>query len=307
MRSPVRIGFIAPSGQILDEAPLERAIAYFENLGCKVVVPGAIRLKHQRFAGTDAQRVNALHAMVKRRDVDIVMAVRGGYGLTRLLQQIDYQLLAQSGKIFCGHSDFTALSLALYAQTKTVSLAGPTALFDFGAEPDNEHGLAAHGVSAFTEAHFWGLLHARSDTVAFESDAAATLDVPGRLWGSNLAMLVNVLGTPYVPKIRNGILFVEDVNEHPFRVERMLYQLLHSGVLAQQRALVLGDFNGYKLWPNDNGYDFAQMVKHFRTVCPIPIVTGLPFGHVRDKVTLPIGGKARVSQSGRKVTLSFSL
>jgi muramoyltetrapeptide carboxypeptidase len=180
-------------------------------------------------------------------------------------------------------------------------------LFDFGAEPDKEHGLPAHGVSAFTERHFWQLLEHRKDSVAFNSDTAARLAVQGRLWGSNLAMLTNAIGTPYLPKIRNGILFVEDVNEHPFRVERMLYQLLNSGLLARQSALVLGEFNGYKLWPNDNGYDFAQMLKHFRTVCPVPVVTGLPFGHVRDKVTLPIGATATLTQVGKAATLAFSL
>ena len=303
----MKIGLVAPSGQILDAAPLERAIAYFEARGCKVVAPLAIRRTYQRFAGTDAQRLQALHAMAQRRDVDLILAVRGGYGLTRLLPKIDYQLLAKSGKLLCGHSDFTALSLALYAQTKTISLAGPTALFDFGAEPDKEHGLPAHAISPFTEQHFWRVLGQRADQIEFKSDSVAQLAVKGRLWGSTLALLVNAIGTPYLPKIRHGILFVEDVNEHPFRVERMLYQLLHSDILARQQALVLGEFNGYKLWPNDNGYDFAQMVKHFRTVCPVSVVTGLPFGHVRDKVTLPIGATATLTQVGKVATLAFSL
>ena len=134
--SKFTIGLIAPSGQILDPAALDRAIAYFELEGCRVLAPAAIRASHQRFAGTDAVRLAAVHAMVARKDVNLVMAVRGGYGLTRLLSKLDYPALAaaaQAGRWLCGHSDFTALSLALLAQTGAVSLAGPTALFDFGA------------------------------------------------------------------------------------------------------------------------------------------------------------------------------
>ena len=299
------IGLIAPSGQILDPQALDRAVAYFESEGCKVFAPAAIRAQHQRFAGTDATRLRALHAMVARKEVDVIIAVRGGYGLSRLLGQIDYEAIAQSGKLLCGHSDFTALSLALYAKTKTISLAGPTALFDFGAEPDGDHDLAAHNISSFTAQHFWQTLHDRADEISFATRPTKSFDVRGRLWGSNLKMLVSLIGTPYLPKIKGGILFAEDINEHPFRIERMLYQLLHSGVLAQQKALVLADFSGYKLYPNDQGYSFDEMVKHFASVCPIPVLTGLPFGHIRDKVTLPIGAMARLQVQSNHARLGF--
>jgi muramoyltetrapeptide carboxypeptidase len=279
------IGFVAPSGQVLDMAALDRAIGYFEARGWKVVCPPATRRAHERFAGTDAQRVAALHAMTARDDIDIVMAVRGGYGLSRLMAQLDWKALAASGKLFCGISDITALSLGLFSQAKTASLAGPTALYDFGHEEGGEH------LSDFTESHFWQMVTERQDSFSFATDFKGSVEATGTLWGSNLAMVASLVGTPYLPKVSGGILFLEDINEHPFRVERMFYQLLHAGVLQKQKAVLLGDFSGYKLYPNDNGYDFARMVAHLRQVCPVPILTGLPFGHVRDKVTLPIGGK----------------
>jgi muramoyltetrapeptide carboxypeptidase len=294
------IGFVAPSGQVLDAQALDRASTYFSQRGWKVVCPPAAWRVHERFAGTDAQRVGALHAMAAREDIDVVMAVRGGYGLSRLLPAIDWQLLGDSGKVFCGMSDFSALSLGLYAQQKVASLAGPTAIFDFGVAEGGEH------LSDMTESHFWNMLVNRIDSFSFVTDTRGSLEASGVLWGSNLAMVTSLIGTPYLPQVRGGILFLEDINEHPFRVERMLYQLLHAGILAKQKAVLLGDFSGYKLYPNDNGYDMARMVAHFRTVCPVPVITGLPFGHIADKLTLPIGGKATLHLEKGRAAMNVS-
>lgn len=290
------IGFIAPSGQVLDPAALERAVAYFKERDYRVICPAAVSRSHQRFAGSDRARLAALHAMLARADVDVVMAVRGGYGLSRLLDRIDYRLIAKAGKILVGHSDFTALTAAQYAHGKTIGYCGPTTAYDFGAEQ----------VSAFTAGHFFGVLHHSTHTVEVKTANPYRFTAAGRIWGGNLAMLVHLTGTPYLPRITNGILFVEDINEHPFRIERMLYQLHYAGVLQRQRALLLGDFSGYQLAPNDNGYNFETMVDHLRERLGIPVITGLPFGHCRDKLTIPFGARAalNVSHSGYSLALS---
>ena len=290
------IGFIAPSGQVLDVAALNRAVAYFKARGFHVVCPAAVRRTHQRFAGNDPGRLQALHAMLARDDVDVVMAVRGGYGLSRLLDRIDYGQIARSNKIFVGHSDFTALNSAMYAQGKTASYCGPTACYDFGAD----------AVSGFTEEHFFGvLLHARH-RVEIAAANPYRFNAAGRIWGGNLALLAHLAGTPYLPRINRGILFVEDINEHPYRIERMLYQLHYAGVLQRQQALVLGDFSDYKALPNDNGFDFAAMADHLRGRFQIPIITGLPFGHCRDKLTIPFGARVRLDVTRSGFSLDFS-
>ena len=290
------IGFIAPSGQVLDEAALDGAIGYFRERGFRVLCPTAVRRSHQRFAGNDRARVQALHAMLKRSGVDIVMAVRGGYGLTRLLDQIDYRLIAAAGKILVGHSDFTALTAAMYAHGKTIGYCGPTAGYDFGARE----------VSAYTEEHFFGVLRHPRHLIQIKAANPYRFSVAGRIWGGNLALIAHLAGTHSMPRIRNGILFVEDINEHPYRIERMLYQLHYAGVLKDQKALLLGDFSGYELTPNDNGYDFAAMVAHLRERLIIPIITGLPFGHCRDKLTIPFGARAElnVARDGFSIGLS---
>jgi muramoyltetrapeptide carboxypeptidase len=279
------IGLIAPSGQVIDEQALERGIAYFRARGWRVLAPALLKAAHQRFAGSDEARLGALQAMAVNEDVKLVMAARGSYGLSRLLGRIDYKLLAQAGQRYVGHSDLTALLCANLARAGLHGFSGPMACYDFGA---------AH-VSAFTGEHFWRMLNEGHDEIEVKGGSERALRVKGRLWGGNLAMIASLVGTPYLPKVRGGLLYVEDISEHPYRIERMLLQLHQAGIFKTQRALLLGDFSGYKLAPHDNGYDFATMVAHLRETLDIPVVTGLPFGHVRDKLTLPMGGKATLS------------
>jgi muramoyltetrapeptide carboxypeptidase len=128
----------------------------------------------------------------------------------------------------------------------------------------------------------------------------------GTLWGGNLALVAHLVGTAHFPRIDGGILFLEDIGEHPYRVERMLYQLHFAGVLARQRAVLLGTFNGYELGPNDDGYDIAAMVAQVRgRLCP-QLYTGLPFGHVPEKLTLPVGGRCALDVRDGNARLSFS-
>ena len=214
--------------------------------------------------------------------------MRGGYGAVRVLDALDYaglkRRLANAPVALCGHSDFTAIQLALFARAGIVTFGGPMLAPNFGAET----------FSTFMSEAFWRALESPKFTVREAAAQPVQVDVSGTLWGGNLAMIAALVGTPYMPQIDGGILFLEDVNEHPYRVERMLYQLHLAGLLARQRALVLGDFTGSKLSPYDNGYGFASMVEHICALTGLPIVTGLRFGHGADLVTLPFGAQARL-------------
>ena len=199
-------------------------------------------------------------------------------------------------KIFVGHSDFTALLLALYAQRDVITFAGPNAAYDFGGD----------AVSDFTINHFFRILQSSETNIAVSAVNPYSLATEGVLWGGNLAVVAALVGTPYLPAMDQGILFLEDINEHPYRVERMLYQLFHAGILQRQRAVLLGDFSGYQLYPNDAGYDLASVIAHFRERLNVPFLTGLPFGHVRDKLTLPVGGKCKLAVSAQTFSLTLS-
>ena len=279
-RRPV-VAIVAPSGYAADPLDHARADARLQAQGCEVRHFDDPQAQYLRFAAPDAMRVAGLHAAADDPQVDIIIALRGGYGMSRLLPAIDFRKLADSRKLFVGHSDFTALQMGLLCHGGA-SFAGPMICADFAREQ----------VSAFTMRDFWACVRGPDHVVAAATAGNPIFDATGTLWGGNLAMLVHLIGTPWLPAVEGGILFIEDINEHPFRIERMLLQLLHAGVLAQQAAIVLGDFSGGRTGDYDNGYDFAAMLAHVRSCTTVPIVTGLPFGHIRDKVTLAVGSTA---------------
>lgn len=287
---PRTIELIAPSGYPQDPEAVARALARLVEDGHQVEGIETSERRFQRFAGTDGERAADLNRLADpaRALPDIVLAVRGGYGAVRILHGLDYaglqRRLTDAPLAICGHSDFTAIQMALLARAGLVTFGGPMLTANFGAEQ----------LSTFTMQQFWIAVSSPEFTVTEAVPQAEDVDVSGTLWGGNLAMIAALVGTPYLPAIEGGILFVEDVNEHPFRIERMLYQLHLSGILARQQALVLGDFTGARLSDYDNGYGFDAMVEQIRSVARIPVVIGLRFGHGEDTVTLPVGVQARL-------------
>jgi muramoyltetrapeptide carboxypeptidase len=290
------IGLYAPAGFATDPAAVARAVARWEAAGHRVVVDPTALSRWQRFSAPDDERLAAIMRMAADPRVELAIALRGGYGWSRLLERLDFSAIAASGTRWLGHSDFTAFQLAALAAQGMITFSGPMAGYDFGAEQ----------VSAFMLEHCWGLLDSTEYTITFPLSGADEFSARGTLWGGNLALVAHLVGTPYLPRVDGGILFVEDVGEHPYRVERMLYQLHDAGILGRQRALLLGAFNGYELTANDNGYDFAPMIEHARAAFGVPIYTGLPFGHCRDKLTLPHGGQCVLSVRGGSGTLELS-
>ena len=295
----------SPSGAVPRKAGLQRAARRLQDLGFAVQVDEAALSRHQRFAGDEATRLQALHRVAQQAPA-VAMATRGGYGLTPLLDAIDWPLLARAverGTRWVEHSDFTALQLALWAHTGAASWAGPMALADFGRS-DAEGGVDEVTAGCLAEA-MGGELEAVGFRTAPGFDG---LLLRGPLWGGNLTMLCSLIGTRHFPKaarIRGGLLFIEDVNEHPYRVERMLLQLAQCSVLASQRALLVGDLGGWKPSPLDRGYRVATMLDRVREHVRIPILTGLPFGHVPTKLSLPLGRRVTLAVQGRDVLIGW--
>jgi muramoyltetrapeptide carboxypeptidase len=287
-----------PAGVLKTSAPLTLAARRLKTLGFDVQIDEAARARHQRFAGDDDTRLAALHRIAAQAP-SIALATRGGYGLTRLLPRIDWKLIAQSvarGTRWVGYSDLTALQMGLLVHAKAATWCGPLACDDFGADEVDE----------VTRDCFLEAMDGRLEAVGFRTEAGFDgLDVRGTLWGGNLCVLMSMLGTPYWPRVRGGILFVEDVSEHPYRVERMLLQLHQAGVLDAQKAVVIGAISDWRPSPLDRGYSVKTMVQHLRSVCAVPIVTGLPFGHVRTKVTMPLGVRVTLAVQGRDAFIGW--
>ncbi|GJH15059.1 muramoyltetrapeptide carboxypeptidase [Caballeronia novacaledonica] len=295
------IDLVAPSGYPHDPAAVERALGRLRREGHRLENVDATRRRFQRFGGTDAERAADLNRLAdaSRPLPDIVLAVRGGYGASRILHGLDYlglRRLADQPVAIVGHSDFTAIQCALFAHAGVKSFGGPMFAGDFGAEQ----------TSSFTMQHFWNAISHSSFIVTSKTPQRQTVDATGMLWGGNLAILASLVGTPYMPPIEGGILYIEDVNEHPFRIERMIYQLHQSGMLGRQQAIVMGEFSGGRLSDYDNGYSLDAMIEQVRSVIGIPVVTGLQFGHVENLLTLPFGATAHLVATERGFTLKLS-
>ena len=308
----------SPSSAVRDKVAFRRGVKRLQALGHEVEVDQAALAVHMRFAGDDATRLEAIHRAAAS-GADVALISRGGYGLTRILPGIAYKKVAvaiEGGTQFVGLSDFTAFQQALLAKTGAISWAGPALGEDFGTvdAPDD-----------IMEACFDDLVRDQGEGTGWRLPAERSVIAPGSiasrgrsgtgssefavknamLWGGNLSVLVSLLGTPYWPQVQGGVLFLEDVNEHPFRIERMLTQLLHAGVLAQQKAVVLGQFTGIRLAPHDRGYKLATVVAWLRSQIKVPVLTGLPFGHVPTKVLLPVGARVDLVVQAREALMAW--
>lgn len=283
----------SPSGAVRDKAAFRRGVRYLEKQGCQVEIDPSALSRCQRFAGDDSARVQAI-ARAAASGADIALITRGGYGLTRILPQLPYDAVANAidnGTQFVGFSDFTALQMGLLAKTGRSTWAGPALCEGFGAaQPDD-----------IMVDCFFDVVDRQGEGVGWRlPKACPSFNAAGAmLWGGNLATLCALVGTPYFPSVPDGILFLEDVGEHPYRLERQLTQLLHAGVLSQQKAIVLGQFSEYKLTPHDRGFKMQSVVEWLQQQLEVPLFTNLPFGHVPTKVMLPVGRRVEMSVEGR--------
>ena len=329
----------SPSSRVIDKAAFKRGIKRLESLGHEVEIDPDALTGHLRFAGDDATRIAAF-SRAAASGADVALTSRGGYGISRILGGIDYKAVAKAinpskgqGTLFVGYSDFTAFQCALLAKTGATSWAGPSVCGDFGqiVEKDGSPDcimeacfddlLVGQGEGAGWRMPIEKSLSSSKNTIntvapqAISTPAIAKKDpVNGSfnihnatLWGGNLSVLTSVVGTPYLPAAatdKSGILFIEDVSEHPYRIERNLTQLLHAGVLGKQKAIIFGQFTNYTLFPqSDKGYKLQSVVDWLRTQLKCPVLTGLPMGHVATKVTLPFGEKVTLAVDGRDALL----
>lgn len=300
---PQHIYIYSPASAVRDKAAFKRGIARLKALGHEVEVDTDALATHTRFAGDDATRLAAIHRAAAS-GADVAMISRAAYGFTRILPGIQYKKVAKAiarGTRFVGMSDFTAFQNAVLAKTGATTWAGPSLEVDWGVEGEPDDIMTAC---------FDDLLTGHGEGAGWRMDKEKPRDdgkpaVPevyvksAQLWGGNLAVLTSLVGTPYFPEVKGGILFVEDIAEHPYRVERMLTQLLHAGVLARQKAVVLGQFTHYQLAPHDKGFKLQSVVDWLRTQIKAPVLTNLPFGHVATKVLLPVGADVSLSVEGR--------
>ncbi|OGG48050.1 MAG: hypothetical protein A3F84_22505 [Candidatus Handelsmanbacteria bacterium RIFCSPLOWO2_12_FULL_64_10] len=284
------IGIAAPAGAFKKER-LQPGIAYLERAGYRVRVGAHAHDRKRYMAGEDEARAEDLHALFADPEVRAIFAARGGYGTTRLLDLLDYGLIRRSPKVFLGFSDTTALQLALYRHVGLITCSGITVCADLGRERE-----------AFTEAAMWRAV-CEGGAGPFEGlRPIAGGAAEGRLLGGCLSLVCALQGTAHLPAFDGAILALEDVDEAPYRIDRMLTHLRQTGLLRQVAGIALGHFEGAR--PEEGADWTVEDVLADRTAdLDIPVVCGLPYGHQRRRAVLPLGARARLDADAGRLEL----
>jgi muramoyltetrapeptide carboxypeptidase len=297
------IGVITP-GSFINDRALEKGIRNLEGLGLKVKLGQHIREQRGFTAGTDQQRLDDLHRMFEDQEVQGIWCARGGYGCTRLLPDIQYDIIRDNPKVFVGYSDITALLQAFYVETGLVGFHAAVASSDF---------------SRYTRRHLRRVLFDDRRRTEFEPSGSHRRKgrrndlfkrrtvtggrARGRLFGGNLSLLASLAGTPWALKAYNKLVFIEEIGEKPYRVDRMLTQLRQTAFLQNASGIAMGIFEDCEADRNDLSLTLAETIDDRIGSLNVPSAYGLSFGHVDDQIVLPIGIEAELNADSGKLTL----
>ncbi|MGI9175555.1 MAG: S66 peptidase family protein [Rhodothermales bacterium] len=287
------VGLVAPAGVVPDSFDVQLAQEAMAALDLKTKRGRHVMSRHGYFAGRDEDRAADLMAMFTDPDVDGIVALRGGWGAARLLEALDFDVIRQNPKVFVGFSDITTLLLTIYARTGLVTFHGPDGLSTwsrFTAEGFRRVLIGGEAVTMQNPARDGGRLIQKEDRVRTITPGMAR----GRLVGGNLTILTSLLGTPYLPSFDGHILFVEDIGEGIYRIDRMLTQLRLAGVLGQITGFVFGKCTRCNPDSDYGSFTLAEIIDEHIQPLGIPAWQGAMIGHIQDKLTVPLGVEAEI-------------
>jgi len=279
------IGVIAPAFPARPER-LEKGISYLQEKGFRVKISAHLASGHGYFSATDKQRAADIMEMFRDPDVKLIICARGGWGGLRVLEYLDFEEIKRHPKPLVGYSDVTTLQLALWEKCRLPSLSGPMVAVEMGA-----------GIESFTEKHFWDYLASNAEYALSWQELKPQIwragKAEGTLLGGCLSLVASQLGSPYCPDFRDAILFLEDIGEDVYKMDRYLAQLQNAGLFDVVAAVVWCDFidceNNY-----DPGFEMSDILKHYTARTSCPVLAGFPYGHGAVKVTMPIGIRCKL-------------
>lgn len=279
------IGIVSPASSPDDLSKINHGVEYLEKLGYKVVVGKHVGKVKGYLAGEDQERVEDLHAMFANKEVKAILTVRGGFGSSRLLDKLDYNLIRKNPKIFVGYSDINILQMAIYKRCGLVTFSGPMLAVDFVDE-----------ISAFTEENFWkiitsnkkiGKLHNPHDEKFFSLNKGKAA---GKILGGNLTVLSSAMGTGYLPDFKKSLFLIEDINEPPYKVDRMLNQMKIAGFFKSVSGVLIGRFiNCYETDQFKNSLTLNEVIEGYFHALKKPVIYNIKHGHIKDNLTIPLG------------------
>ena len=285
-----RVALVAPAGPLRDASELDRALSNARSLDWEPIVGSHVLARQGYFAGDDAKRLSDLAAAMADPSIDAIWCVRGGYGVMRLLPEIDFGALARAPKALLGFSDITALHAALSTRCDLVSYHAPT---------------ARQSLSDFSRNSLRRAVIEHSDSCGEAPDARILRGgrARGRLAGGNLAIIAALCGTPFAPDLRGTILLLEDINEAVYRVDRMLRQLLLAGGLDGCEAIAFGHCTDCAEAADDGARTLDEVLAEMAAILDIPCLAGIPLGHISEQWTVPLGATAELDVDARRLTV----
>ena len=298
-----RIALVAPAGPLLERDDLTRADALCRALDYEPVLGTHAGGHYGYFSGTDEERLADLNAALRDPAIDAIWCIRGGYGVTRILDGVDFEALARRPRPVIGYSDITALLAGVTRRAGIVAFHAPTARAEMPLFTRRHFGLV------LTDPEPAGLLEPLPlppDVLVPHENRVVTIRggvAEGPLAGGNLTLLQCLIGSPYFPDLDGALLFLEDVNEDLYRIDRMLAHLRMVGALAGVRGVLIGRFSAMKRHINDGALGLDEVLGHYFRPLGVPVAHGFPIGHIGDQWTIPVGVRARLDADACTVEL----
>lgn len=288
------IALITPASTPGNIARVEKGQKFLEDRGYKTVLTPNAMKQLGYLAGSDEERISDIHWAFSNPEVKAIISLRGGYGAGRLLRGINYQLIKENPKIFCGYSDLTTLQMAFFEKAGLVTFSGPMAAVDFGGK------LSDYTINNFfaTVVDGWfGDVTSHEDSI-LDGNSKGTTE--GVIAGGNLAVFCSMMGSEYLPDPEGTIFFFEDVSEPPYRIDRFLNQLRINGYFEKAAGFIFGKFtegdpsDGPTLTQSEVFEDYISKINK-------PVITNFPFGHIDDLFTIPLGIRVKIDSNNNKV------
>jgi muramoyltetrapeptide carboxypeptidase len=290
LKPGARVALVAPAGTLTGQADVAIGEANARSLGWEPQTGANVMKRHRYFAGTDAERLRDLNDAIRDDGIDAIWCLRGGYGAMRILPEVDFAALARRPKPIIGFSDLTSLLSAVNVQSRIVCFHGPTARVR---------------LTEFSRASLVAAVVEGADPCGLAENArvlrAGTAE--GRLVGGNLALVAAMVGTPYAVDLEDSILFLEDIGERTYRVDRMLWQIYLSGALKRCRGIVFGECTDCRESSASGSRELDEILAEIAELAEVPCIAGAPIGHIDNQWTLPVGARARLDAGARTLNV----
>jgi len=287
------IGVVSPASPPKGEKSNQynNGLSYLSKKGYRILEGQFVKSENGYLAGTDEQRAFDFNSMLKNPEIKAIFCSRGGYGTPRILEKIDYRTARKSPKIIVGYSDITALQLALFYRSRLVTFSGPMVAIDM-----NE------GIHYFTDNSLWGMITNTATTkiefAKFDDSVQIYTNgiAEGRLLGGCLSVISALVGSKYLPRFKKAVLFLEDIGEDLYKIDRYFAHLYYTGILKQLRGIILGQFVDCATQSQkESASEFDQIIRKYTKNLGIPVVGNIPYGHGKIKLTFPIGSRVRLN------------